>query len=166
MTVGFSRIRGGDPVIGCDFQMFIVFFPHTRGWSWASFWEPLKQRVFPAHAGVIPMDRWEWIKLDRFSRTRGGDPMLRNSRADDGLFFPHTREWSRCSNIWTQSDLVFFRTRGRLLHRGLRLSSSALFFPHAREIDYIKWDIRKISLLKTDKLEIGVFCYRKKAYSV
>ena len=162
----FSRTRGGDPS-----ESSLMSISHL---------------VFPAHAGVIPKIGRLLTLLIRFSRTRGSDPswLVRAMRAT--LFSPHTRGWScgwLCACLsrtvfpahagvipswrWIGHHCSHFsRTRGcDPIVNGQEMTAK-VFFPHTRGIDYIKWDIRKISLLKTDKLEIGVFYYRKKAYFV
>ena len=144
------------------------------------------ERVFPAHAGGILIVELQKHPYIGFSRTRGGDPKSNLIPPIRSKFFPHMRGWSRWEWLYRYSQYVFLaharvipikfwlkqrrfdfsRTRGGDPVPRDYNAKDGLFFPHTRGIDYIKWDIRKISLLKTDKLEIGVFYYRKKAYFV
>ena len=69
--IGFSRTRGGDPII----------FHKDR----------INRFVFPALAGVIPVSREDGFLYLGFSRTRGGDPMEEEENILVLSFFPHTR---------------------------------------------------------------------------
>ena len=181
--VRFSRTRGCDPEQDKQISSLTMFFPHTRVWSHAGYFKCCYCYVFPAHAGVIPRKSDKLDLHHSFSRTRGGDPNRVVNPFFHFWFFPHTRVWSQASNLWTSWGVVFPAHVGVILCPGLCPScrycfsrtrgcdpmyhvlseKQRTFFPHTRGIDFIKWDIRKISLLKTDKLEIGVFYYRKKA---
>ena len=48
-------------------------------------------RVFPAHAGVILLNRANNICYDCFPRTRGGDPVKFIRFDSHSMFSPHTR---------------------------------------------------------------------------
>ena len=115
--VYFSRRRGGDPVDTSTSWTIPLFFPQTRGWSYRCLYSLYGSYVFPAHAGVILHQFFLCSHQASFSRTRGCDPGDIVSMPYPYEFFPHTRGWSRCSNIWTQSDLVFPARAGDWLHK-------------------------------------------------
>ena len=69
----FSRTRGGDPEKLNVAMLDDSFFPHTRGWSHRKRGRNYHSRVFPAHAGVIPLYQCSTLVKFSFSRTRGGD---------------------------------------------------------------------------------------------
>ena len=70
-TMGFPRIRGGDPI--------------------CSTWANLQCLVFPASAGVIPLLRPDSCLPKRFPRIRGGDPLVAAKAEDACRFSPHPR---------------------------------------------------------------------------
>ena len=47
--------------------------------------------LFPAYAGVIPMQSMYDYGNNTFPRIRGGDPMCTYSATEHGYFSPHTR---------------------------------------------------------------------------
>ena len=49
------------------------------------------QDVFPALAGVILIPALTLTELERFSRTRGGDPAVNAVEQVASEFFPHSR---------------------------------------------------------------------------
>ena len=128
----FSRTRGGDPVSRSLSVMPILFFPHTRVWSWHPKLSKRYRYVFPAHAGVIPIHRPEMSFSTRFS--------------------PHTRVWSRSSNRNLVKYIVFpahagviprkkepttqytcfSRTRGCDPGPARTKATYGMFFPHTR----------------------------------
>ena len=137
MTVGFSRTRGGDPMIMTINDHEGEFFPHTRGWSYARRFKCCNPYVFPAHAGVILIEAdWVWL-LHCFSRRRGGDPSIFSNFSLSMEFFPHTRGWSYPGyRNWTGFHVYFSRRRG-----GDPVDTSTswtipLFFPQTRGWSY------------------------------
>ena len=132
--------------------MFIVFFPHTREWSYARRFKCCNPYVFPAHAGVILRLHWPQAQACVFSRTRGGDPSLRLKLNKTRMFFPHTRGWSQSLEVTINGREVFpahagvipqrhpllitllrfSRTRGCDPSACWRLMTYWTFFPHTR----------------------------------
>lgn len=47
--------------------------------------------LFPAYAGVIPLESADGDVRGSFPRTRGGDPIFALLDEDSDLFSPHTR---------------------------------------------------------------------------
>ena len=47
--------------------------------------------VFPAHAGVIPLNDGRFLEGSSLSRTCGGDPASELIQEDAGMSFPHMR---------------------------------------------------------------------------
>lgn len=50
-----------------------------------------EEQLFPAHAGVIPVDSQSQVKGKSFPRIRGGDPLRCDADLTDEHFSPHTR---------------------------------------------------------------------------
>ena len=51
----------------------------------------IKNVLFPACAGVIPLPGFKWHDSDTFPRMRGGDPSYSQYSIDKGDFSPHAR---------------------------------------------------------------------------
>ena len=47
--------------------------------------------LFPAYAGVIPLDFWHYADNYTFPRICGGDPKLDKQLSDAARFSPHMR---------------------------------------------------------------------------
>ena len=90
----FSRTCGGDPGAVSILVILAGFFPHMRGWSWFIEHKNEPNAVFPAYAGVIPIQRIKTIAFYCFSRIRGGYPEITCHLSFKFSFFPHTRGWS------------------------------------------------------------------------
>ena len=99
LTQGISRTRGGDPVRQFQLPSGFRYFPHTRGWSRKYPVHLPTKRVFPAHAGVIPLPQPLSATYVCISRTRGGDPITTTVKRYVRLYFPHTRGWSQFLKI-------------------------------------------------------------------
>ena len=73
--------------------------PHTRGWTLIRRRRHPARRGFPAHAG---MDRAPCIRRNRLPglpRTRGDGPTYQGGHAGMTPASPHTRGWTRCSDL-------------------------------------------------------------------
>ena len=57
--------------------------------KWPMLWDLFS--LFPAHAGVIPLDSWHYGDNYAFPRTRGGDPHSLMPPLIGFAFSPHTR---------------------------------------------------------------------------
>ena len=57
--------------------------------KWPMLWDLFS--LFPAHAGVIPLDNSLQLCFNPFPRTRGGDPELQEWLESKDCFSPHTR---------------------------------------------------------------------------
>ena len=57
--------------------------------KWPMLWDLFS--LFPAHAGVIPVQIPEYLGGGTFPRTRGGDPKGYRDGKEEGDFSPHTR---------------------------------------------------------------------------
>ena len=57
--------------------------------KWPMLWDLFS--LFPAHAGVIPIQSAVYLFLPPFPRTRGGDPMGERVSDLEEHFSPHTR---------------------------------------------------------------------------
>ena len=128
------------------------FFPHTRGWSYHCSCDILCQSVFPAYAGVIPVQSASLSFWQVFSRRSGGNPNTIDIPILSQMFFPHTREWSHNSLVRTgwisvfpaeagviprllpsSRCLIYFsRTRGDDPKTRISKSRHLKFFPHTR----------------------------------
>ena len=132
----FSRTRGCDPKEVASEQLTLMFFPHTRGWSRWYRIDALSVWVFPAHAGVIPVQQHLNAKWPCFSRTRGGDPRAPRAWIFETWFFPHTRGWSLATQGENIGSRVFpAHAGGDPRFEKARIRNSK-FFPHTRGWSY------------------------------
>ena len=71
---GFPRLRGDEPHTEAVFYLTALFFPPTRGG--ARIYRPRQSQphVFPAHAGMSPLDTEVVCQVLRFPRPRGDEP--------------------------------------------------------------------------------------------
>ena len=106
-AVGFSRTCGGDPELPIIAWPTLMFFPHTRGWSWWCFIICTRNTVFPAHAGVILRMQILTASSKCFSCTCRGDPEPVKPEIPSVSFFPHTREWFWIRLVPRKKGFVF-----------------------------------------------------------
>ena len=89
------------------FMIFLVYSPHTRGWTYT----PLKQinytSIFPAYAGVNLLRLFFTMMRYNIPRIRGGEPGWVDGIKDTVLYSPHTRGWT-CNRHACLLVLVIF----------------------------------------------------------
>ena len=85
------RTRGGDPWVDTEDILCWACSPHTRGRSPIQGRKADRLKLFPAHAGVIPIDERIADVLGAVPRTRGGDPYDRTADKSEAHCSPHTR---------------------------------------------------------------------------
>ena len=85
------RTRGGHPTVTLDSALTYASSPHTRGSSHRYPARQLRQRVVPAHAGVIPACHSIPNSPRSRPRTRGGHPSDTAAPTRTPESSPHTR---------------------------------------------------------------------------
>ena len=103
-----------------------------RGWSHIGSGWGYGKKVFPAHAGVIPVSTISSINICRISRTCGGDPKNVDFSKTRTPYFPHMRGWSQGVVWWHSWILVFPAHAGVIPINKASFSLRAKYFPHMR----------------------------------
>ena len=86
--------RGGDPKRLDLPDVSQTYSPHTWWWSYESNQAAYGFAVFPTHVGVILKFIMYQAKRDGIPHTRGGDPMILNTKRGIEMYSPHTWGWS------------------------------------------------------------------------
>ena len=89
------RTRGGHPAQGVIDAVVTKSSPHTRGSSCTVKHTTWRERVVPAHAGVIPREKQRLAAWLSRPRTRGGHPYKGTGYSSQVSSSPHTRGSSR-----------------------------------------------------------------------
>ena len=91
LSTSFPRIRGDVPDALSSSGYLCGFSPHTRGCSFGENLWLLRERVFPAYAGMFRSSRSRPDPRQRFPRIRGDVPIRLCVRVTGCRFSPHTR---------------------------------------------------------------------------
>ena len=89
-----TRTCGGDPIKLITNTKHWLYYPHMRGWSYASVFPTRHSWVLPAHAGVIPALSSLSLRFCCITRTCGGDPIANLKISVIFSYYPHMRGWS------------------------------------------------------------------------
>ena len=92
--VHITRTCGDDPErcrYACAFKQY---YPHMRGWSSSNIEQINKEKILPAHAGMILSRVRPVCVLIDITRTCGDDPVMSTSLPNPPSYYPHMRGWS------------------------------------------------------------------------
>ena len=89
-----SRVCGGDPMLSLQRELFTLFVPRMRGWSYLLILNYPFQLICPAYAGVILNNGIIAIDINYLSRVCGGDPQQKPLQIKITEFVPRMRGWS------------------------------------------------------------------------
>ena len=89
------------------FMIFLVYSPHTRGWTWLPIYKHIIVIIFPAYAGVNPYQKNVWKRGKHIPRIRGGEPFTSSNQNNIFPYSPHTRGWTWIEKVVPPSLLIF-----------------------------------------------------------
>ena len=151
-SIGFPRIRGDVPIAVYNKMLKEEFSPHTRGCSHHSLLPKGFCHVFPAYAGMFPLQTNDPVSCVCFPRIRGDVPPAVAEPETVASFSPHTRGcsvgkgWSETitlvfpayAGMFLQARMYVFcvtrfpRIRGDVPPRAGKNRTQTRFSPHTR----------------------------------
>ena len=91
---GLPRTRGDGPAAVRNALTAFQASPHTRGWTRPGVAGHVRDRGFPAHAGMDPARSRSRRNARRLPRTRGDGPLTAPRGTLESAASPHTRGWT------------------------------------------------------------------------
>ena len=76
------------------FMIFLVYSPHTRGWTRHMIKIIKTYQIFPAYAGLNLVRRFMMRSLEDIPRIRGVEPTMSTALSATKEYSPHTRGWT------------------------------------------------------------------------
>ncbi len=107
VSAALPRTRGGISYIRRAGLSRTLSSPHTRGYFRATPRQPLKNPLFPAHAGVFPALVRAAELMAPLPRTRGGISLEERTLTARAVSSPHTRGYFRLGDAHTQDTSLF-----------------------------------------------------------
>ena len=104
------------------------FSPQVRGWSCKVSFKAFCNTVFPAGAGVIPVEQLKTAATKGFPRRCGGDPFDSFQSGYLLWFSPQVRGWS-CKMYCDLCEKLVFPAGAGVIRRPTRFTSSTVQFP-------------------------------------
>ena len=89
------RARGDGPEKDKAVRAKSLASPRTRGWTPDAHLETLRQKGFPAHAGMDPRHAVDLLLLPRLPRARGDGPLSLTVPVSSFRASPRTRGWTQ-----------------------------------------------------------------------
>ena len=89
-----TRTCGDDPRTEYGHNRKSSYYPHMRGWSSSNIEQINKEKILPAHAGMILSRVRPVCVLIDITRTCGDDPVMSTSLPNPPSYYPHMRGWS------------------------------------------------------------------------